>query len=51
MSEKETAPKPEIDQKQQVNETTLTEIEPEDKWLVSLYLSTYIIYLRYQVTI
>lgn len=51
MSKKETAVKPEKDQKEQVNETTPTEIEPEDKWLVSLYLSNYIIYLRYQVAI
>lgn len=38
MSTRETAAKPEIDQTEQVNETIPTEIEPEDKWMVSLYL-------------
>lgn len=44
MSEKESAAEQVIDQNEEVNGTTPTEIEPEDKWLVSLFLSTYIIY-------
>lgn len=50
MSKKETSGKPENEirnQNEQVDESTPTEIEPEDKWLVSLYLSTYIIHIIY----
>lgn len=50
MSEKATAAKSEIvDQSERVDETAPTDIEPEDKWLVSLYLSTSIIKFIYDI--